>query len=163
MPKKTARSDYNKFTLCVIISQRGGVQVSNFNFSSQGIIKPEFELNERNQEAVKEINSALRIAWDTNRDKIADASTYSEEEQEYVKELLSLAEKILKVNRWKEGIENEYDDLDEYEILLTKDNVNEREQEYIEVRNQLMTEELNTIQEYYDLMADFMNYQRDKI
>lgn len=143
--------------------------MNNYNFTGREIIKPNFELDidnqagKRGKKAVKIINSALKIVWDEEQGRVRTGDIYNEEEQEYMQELISLAEKILKVNRWTEGIENEYNDLDDYENLQVKDDVSEREQEYIEVRNQLMKEELNTIKEYYELMADFMSFQQGKL
>ena len=133
------------------------------------IIKPDFSVasqdkpGDRRKQVQKIINSVLAVDWDEKQEKINAGMYQDEEEQEYVQELISLAEKIIKVNRWTRGIENEYEDLEDYETVRAKKSCSEREQEYLEVRSQLMQEELDAIKEYYELMADFIQIQQQKL
>lgn len=141
-----------------------------FEITARGerIIKPDLELEMEeiagsSLKAVKIISTALGLDWNKKEKKLREKAPYTDEEAQYLEELVALAEKVQQVKRWREGIEEEYDDLESEEVLGGKLKLNEREEEYLEVKEQLRGEEMTAIIDFYELMVDFMHMQREKL
>ncbi len=142
-----------------------------FEITSQGerIIKPLLEVdmkgeaNEQEKRFLKTVSSSLSFDWDKEQGEVNTNQGYTEEEAQYLEEIAALAEKIMQIRTWAGGIEEEYEDLESEEVLGKKEQLTEREEEYLEVKNQLRSEEMNTLIDYFELVVDFLHAQKNKI
>ncbi len=138
------------------------------NEKGELIIKPELRSELREEaggpgKAIKMISSVLGVEWDSEVESVKKQAEWTEEEEQHLEELVALAEKVGQIKQWTEGIEKEYDDLENEEVLRNKPHLNERENEYLEVKKQLRGEEMEALMDYHELIVEFLELQRAKI